>query len=104
MRVKSFPVIELDLNNVLPSLQFRRWVKRFGIRRLGRSLGCNRTTIQKWPSGSSLPPASAARKIIALSSIEPNGDGIPLTYEDLFGPVRVFHSEYRTVEKVEAWQ
>jgi hypothetical protein len=46
-------------------------------------------------------PPSTARAIIALSSIEPYGD--PLTYEDLFGAVKVLRSEFRTPAKAEAW-
>jgi hypothetical protein len=102
MRRNSFPVVQLDESGALPSLRFQRWAKGFGIRRLGRSLERNRSRIQEWLSGTSPVPCSAARIIIALSTIEPYSDG-PLSYEDIFGRVLVVNIDTRTPEKAEAW-
>lgn len=89
MATRPFAVVEIDRVPVVRD-RFRRWVDIYGVRRLGRSLTCDRRTINSWlhRHHPHLPTIDRVRRMIALSTIEPLNDG-PLTYEDFFGPVKI---------------
>jgi transcriptional regulator with XRE-family HTH domain len=100
--IKPFPVVELD-RSAHTLERFRKWSAQFGVSRLGRSLGVSVRTVQRWCAGERRPEVEIARTILALSQIEPL-DGLPLTYDDLYGPARTAKVEPRTVKKVQAWE
>jgi hypothetical protein len=70
--------------------RFRRWVRIYGISRLGRSLKTDRKVVHRWmhPNKPGSISQKKIRSLIALSRIEPMDDG-PLTYEDIIGPVKI---------------
>lgn len=88
--------------------RFRQWVDLYGFSRLARSLETNRQLVHSWTQMRNpvTPDISNARKIIALSTIEPLPDG-PLAYEDIFGNVEITSREYHTKspnKRVHSWQ
>src|ERR1035437_6544025 len=70
-------------------MRFRFWVARYGVSRLARSLGTDRSVVRRWvrPHNAIPPDVKTVRVILALSPIEPLvgcafGDG-SLNYEDI---------------------
>lgn len=100
--IRSFPVVQLDAGPHTLE-RFREWASQFGIFRLGRSLGVSARAVQRYLAGDRRPHADMARMIVALSQVEPL-DGLPLTFEDLYGPAVPVSVETRTVKKVQAWE
>src|SRR5206468_3282841 len=101
--IKSFPVVGLDATEH-SLVRLRQWATQFGVFRLGRSLGVSVRTVQRWCAGERRPEIEIARTILALSQTEPPLDGIPLTYDDLYGAPLIAKVETRTVKKVQAWE
>lgn len=100
--IKTFPIVELEPEQA-PLERLRRWVAKFGTCRLGRSLGIEPRSVQRYTSGERHPNLAIGKIIIALSQVEPL-DGLPLTYEDIYGPVRTSKVATRAVKKVQAWE
>ena len=90
MRARSFSVVEADSQAPHPNGRFRLWVNAYTISRVSRSLGVDRRVVHTWVQRDNpvTPALRVARKLIALSVVEPLNDG-PLTYEDIFGEVKV---------------
>jgi hypothetical protein len=90
MANRIFPVVEVAQVPASSLARFRRWVKIYGIHRLGRSLMTNRRNVYTWvqPVAPVTPALPTIRSLIALSTLEPLNDG-PLTYEDIIGPVKI---------------
>jgi hypothetical protein len=67
--------------------RFSKWVRGYGVSKLTRDLGKNRdnrSVVQAWLARKQRPNASAAIKLIELSTQHPL-DGKPLTFEDIYG-------------------
>ncbi len=88
-RIKPHP--EVFLKPLVPSDRFRAWVRQFGVSRLGRAVGVSRTTVHSWvckPHKRRPRSAETVALIIGQSMKEPfDGDGRPLTFEDVYGRV-----------------
>jgi hypothetical protein len=98
---KPFPVVQLE-PTASPE-RFRQWASQFGTSRLGRSLGVDVRSIDRYLQGTRTVLPATARRIIALSILEPL-DGEPLTYEDIYGPARASRVEVRSVQKAKPWE
>lgn len=90
MANRIFPVVEVAQVPASSRARFRRWVRVYGISRLGRSLRTDRCVVHRWvnPVSPLTPALTTIRSLIALSTLEPLNDG-PLTYEDIIGPVKI---------------
>lgn len=81
-----------------PTQKFREWVRQFGVSRLSRSLGINRSAVHSWITQSGIvrePVKDTARTIVALSKIEPLKGRGKLTLEDIYGDAQAAQVEMR---------
>lgn len=90
MTVRSYAVVEVAAPAPTSRDRFRRWVAAYGFCRLSRSLNIDRRNIHLWVQAKNpdIPQLPAVKKIIALSVVEPLSIG-PLTYEDIYGSVKI---------------
>jgi hypothetical protein len=90
MTPRSYAVVEVAATAPSGRERFRRWVNTYGVRRLARSLDTDRRTVNLWiqEPPANIPVLPMVKKIIAHSTLEPFSDG-PLSYEDIFGSVKI---------------
>ena len=92
--LRPYEVVTVE-RNIAAGERFCRWVQAYGFSRLARSLGTSRIVVHTWTRNAARPDWQHLQAMIALSTIEPLGDG-PLTYEDILGEVRIASRETRT--------
>jgi hypothetical protein len=100
MQPRSYRTVEIAQRG--PSDRFRHWVEAYGVIRLGQSLRISRRNVHLWRKqvDPDVPRLATAKTIIALSEVEPLNIG-PLTYEDLFGEIKIIsHSSHAYKSKL----
>jgi len=86
--MKARPHHRVRVNAAISTSKFRAWILSYGVARLARSLVCSDFAVHGYRRGRT-PSLDSARKIIALSRIEPLPGGSSLSYEDCFGHILV---------------